>query len=137
MGKFLRKQQKISNFSGQGIVLVFALFLMSGCASIESINKNYTKINLRDGISKNEARIMAQKALLDSGRINKYIYERPIFDNDLFVRKRYLNYAFIHFAPVDNGDEGFLIIINEKLGEVRYAGPFNIVQNKDYDIFFN
>lgn len=119
------------------LILLINVTLLSGCASIESIDKNYAKINSHDGISKNEARIMAQKALLDSGEIKKYIYERPIFDNDLFVQKRYLNHAFIHFAPVDSSDEGFLVIINEKLGEIKYAGPFNIVQNRDYDTFFN
>lgn len=118
--------------------ILFGIAIFMGCAiSIESINKNYTKINFQDGISKSDAKIIAQKALLDSGEITKYIYEKPIFDNDLFVQKRYPNYAFVHFAPEAGSNEGFLVIINEERGEVKYTGPFSPVQNKDYDMFFN
>lgn len=125
----------MNNFQWQGIALyfVFGLILLSGCTSIESIDKNYKKIDFRDGLSENETRIMAQKALLDSGDINKFIYEKPIFDNDPTVRKRYPNYAFIHFAPVVGNDERYLIVINEKSGEVKYSGPFNPFKNKNYD----
>lgn len=119
------------------LILLLSATLLTGCASIERIDKNYLKINFRDGISKNEAIIMAQKVLLDSGEINKYIYEKPIFDNDPTVQEQIPNHVFIHFAPVAGDNEGFLVIINEKSGEVRYSGPFNPVRDKNYEMILN
>ena len=115
---------------------LFLLVLCMGCASVESINKNYAKINFKNGLSNSETKVMAQKALLDSGQIARHMYDKPILDNDLYVEKRYLNYAFVHFAPEIGGDEGFLVIINKELAEVKYAGVFNPVKNKGYDEFF-
>jgi len=47
------------------IVSLFMVLILTGCATVGSVNRNFESVNYTDGISRPEAKFIAQKYCLD------------------------------------------------------------------------
>jgi hypothetical protein len=112
-------------FQGLFILYIVILFL-NGCASVRSIEQNYSNINYEDGLSENEAVIIGQRFLLNhsDGRhfvlSSGYIQRGKDFKDKKYVLVRFMSKQFMPFTK--NFEAQFGLCIDKETGEVFYAG---------------
>ena len=103
------------------------LFILMGCATTASINKNMSKITYNDGIDKTEAKIIAKKKLSDAPFLGWISYRiiGPSVRSDKST-DLYPNYWFVEFSEkfypdffTEEGDSKYLIIIDKQTGEIK------------------
>ncbi len=120
---------------------------LSGCATVSSISRNYKNIDLSDGISRQEAKVIAQKQIIqtdfkkDYRIINPSIYHAEEFTDDLkerFLRDkaiydsgqlRYPNSWHIIFHPkwLSLFSLYYLVVVDKDSGEVQYEHAENAI----------
>ena len=47
-------------------LVLIIVFMLAGCATVESLDRCYSEINWKDGINRNEAALIAKKWLIES-----------------------------------------------------------------------
>lgn len=104
------------------VIIIILSFFVSGCSTIGSINKSYSKLNRADGISAKEAKLIAKKALLDSEFRGDYRFIRPEI---MHTQKTayHPDHWFLKAKQKKLGfdDSYYFVVVNKKTGEVIYA----------------
>jgi hypothetical protein len=112
------------------VAWVIGALLLSGCATIDSVNKNYQKINYSDGINTEEAKLIGKKRLINSGYQSEYQVISPDFLIDKRTKK-YPDYWFVVYHPKNLGltHSKYLVVMNKKTGDVLYSDYWECKEN--------
>ena len=135
----------------RGLTLL-ACVLFCGCASTEAIYKNYDNmVNLSDGVSIPEAKIIAQKEILSSYEKRNYRVTVP----DVKATPEALKYpdfwfvVFGHnwFSPISMDPEAktytqlretqYVIVIDKQTGAIKFSGQWYPKRANNFDWVFN
>jgi hypothetical protein len=128
------------------------LILLAGCSSPRAIYKNYDHlVNLSDGVNAQEAKIIAQKKLINTEEKDSYRISYPDIKSGQIV-SQYPDYWFVVFGH--NWMEPFsynplaasyrevlqteyLVVINKKTGEMPFFGEWYPKRENDFDWVFD
>ncbi len=109
-------------------ICIIFLITASGCAaSVETFYRTgldrrvYENINLKDGVNRKEAIILAQRTLLNSKYSDKYLVSRPTVG---FDEEYNLWGVSFEYKNNDYDDCGYTVIINKDTGKIE-DGCFN------------
>jgi hypothetical protein len=115
-------------------LLIFMIVFVSvfvGCATAGSIDESYKRVNLSDGISKEEAALIAKKHLSEEPEKKDFQIISPVILNNAETKK-YPHIWFIRFHPKNILliDKYYLVMVSKDTGEiisygVRQAGKQN------------
>ncbi|MBF0522508.1 MAG: hypothetical protein HQL24_05560 [Candidatus Omnitrophica bacterium] len=107
-------------------IICLTQILLAGCSTIQSINKNVSSIDFSDGISEKEAKIIAQKKMLDLEK-KGYLLSLP----EAETRK---NYWKVVFSSLEMNKDYFIVNVKKDTGEVTYSyeGSINDVFSDKY-----
>ena len=96
---------------------------LAGCATISSVDKNYQKINWQDGISRNEAFLIAKKHLIAQKEKPDYQVIAPFVRTDQKAKAQ-PNVWFVAFHPrkVPLLFKYYLVVVDKKTGEILEHG---------------
>ncbi len=99
-------------FKVKGIEKILIItILLSGCATTRSIYANYDSVNYGDGVSKQEAKIIAQKELLDVKQHSSYMISFPDVEDKG-------TYWKVIFSSLYMNRLAYIIDINKTTGEI-------------------
>lgn len=99
--------------------MVFLTFM--GCATIESVNKGYSSIVFADGISKEEAKIIAQdELLLDQEKVNFAVSLPEAEDRGTYWIVVFMNKSVTIFSS--RYLTWYLVKIDKQTGEILSSG---------------
>ncbi|MCR4337836.1 MAG: hypothetical protein NUV91_08540 [Candidatus Omnitrophica bacterium] len=117
-------------------LLIFSLMMM-GCASAGNVQKAYQAINLADGVDGWEAKTIAQKQLIDTEFQKQYYLNSGQVISTVLVHD-YPDYWFVGFANKDFNQSfwEYLVVINKKDGEIKFAGPYVPLGVANFDWVF-
>src|SRR3989338_156701 len=102
------------------------LFFLSGCATLDGIEKRYARINYSDGLKESEAVTICQKFLLSHPEGKQYILSSgymqrgKVFKDKEYVLVKFPSKQLIPFTK--DFEAKFGVCIDRKTGEVFYAG---------------
>ena len=110
-----------------------ALVVLTGCSSSvvetsRSVLKGYETVVFEDGISLEEAKIIAQKGLIKANEVRIYDLAAPQVAGDVSDLPRYQDYWFIFFKErtVVNIEYTFMVAVDKKSGDIQYAGDYPV-----------
>jgi len=117
------------------IFIFSTVIFMAGCATLDSVGKNYEKINYSDGISPNEAKLIGKNQLISSADKNDYDALGPNFLTHIDKKeKKYSEYYFVIFYPKNTpaffSSSRYLVVINKKAGDVLFSGSWDFKYSK-------
>ena len=131
---------------------LLAVALLAGCTSTKAIYKNYNNlVNLEDGVNEQEAKIIAQKKLINTEEKDSYRISFPDIRTDKLSRK-YPDYWFVVFghnwlepmstsALTDTYRElmatEYLVVIDKKTGKTPFYGEWYPKRENDFDWVFD
>ncbi len=131
---------------------ILALCFLAGCTSTRAIYKNYDKlVHVENGVDAEEAKIMAQRMLIDTEEKDSYRISFPDIKTGQMVYK-YPDYWFVVFghnffepmssnALTDNYTElletEYLVVINKKTGKMPFFGEWYPKRENDFDWVFD
>lgn len=111
--------------------LLGALVALTGCSSSavvtsRSVLKAYEAVVVEDGISLDEAKVIAQERLVKANEVRIYDLAAPQVAGDVSDLPRYQDYWFIFFKErkVVNIEYTFMVAVDKKSGDVQYAGDY-------------
>ncbi len=132
--------------------LVIFLLALAGCASDQAISRNYSKlVNASDGVSEQEAKILAQKQLVDTMQKRDYRVTAPDVKTTPAALK-YPAYWFVVFghnwlSPISTDplaktytelrETQYLVVIDKQSGEVKFAGEWYPKRSDNFDWVFD
>ena len=132
-------------------LLFIFLVLVSGCASVNAIEKNYQNmINVQDGVGAQEAKIIAQKTLLTVYEQQSYRITAPDIKTTPEALK-YPDFWFVVFgrnwlSPISNDpmaktyrelkQTAYLVVIHKKTGAVKFSGEWYLERTKGFEWIF-
>lgn len=90
---------------------VLICFLLGGCASVSSVERDMQLVDYDDGVSKKEALTIARKSMINS-QMNAYykIWTASIFDEGDYYR--------VWVPSFSLNDQVCVLIIEKKMGEI-------------------
>ena len=106
--------------------LIVSVFL-NGCATVQAIDTNYANVSYKDGINQKEAKVIAQKKLMDLGKNGTYILSLPeTEDRGLYWK--------VIFTSLQMDKDCFIINVSKETGEVVhfYEGDMRDAATQDY-----
>lgn len=110
-----------------------ALVVFTGCSSSavvtsRSVLKAYETVVVEDGISLDEAKVIAQERLIKANEARIYDLAAPQVAGDVADLPRYQDYWFIFFKErtVANIEYMFMVAVDKKSGDVQYAGDYPV-----------
>ena len=113
--------------------LLGALVVLTGCSSSvvetsRSVLKGYETVVFEDGISLEEAKIIAQKGLIKANEVRIYDLAAPQVAQDVSDLPRHQDYWFISFKErkVVNIEYTFMVAVNKRTGDVKFAGDYPV-----------
>lgn len=131
---------------------LLALALLTGCTSTEAIYKNYDKmVHLENGVNAEQAKIIAQKKLINTDEKDSYRISYPDIKTGPLVYK-YPGYWFVVFGhnwlePMSSDplagtytqlrETEYLVVINKKTGQVPFFGEWYPKRENDFDWVFD
>lgn len=134
------------------LLCVLGLVVLVGCASTEAIYKNYaTMVNVQDGVSIQEAKIMAQKSIIGTQEKRDYRVTAPDIKTTMEAQK-YPDYWFVVFghnwlSPISTDpmaktytelkETVYLVVINKMTGEIKFNGQWNQKRADNFDWIFD
>ena len=135
-----------------GIHYLLAFCLFAGCTSTDAVYKNYDHlVRLEDGVNGQEAKIIAQKKLINTEEKDSYRTSYPDIKTSPMARK-YPDYWFVVFGhnwlePMSGDalnatytelrESLFLVVINKKTGETPFIGEWYPKRENDFDWVFD
>ena len=135
-----------------GFILVAVLAGFSGCASNEAISNNYNKlVNASDGVTEQEAKIMAQNDLIKVIEKRDYRVTVPDIKSTPEALK-YPAYWFVvfghnWFSPISTDplaktytelrETQYLVVIDKKSGEIKFSGQWYPKRSNNFDWVFD
>jgi len=134
------------------IYSLLVVCFLAGCASTGAIYKNYDHlVNLKDGVNAQEAKIMAQRILINTEEKDGYRISYPDIKSGLMVSK-YPGYWFVVFGhnllePMSSDaltpnltdllQTEYLVVINKKTGTMPFFGEWYPKRENDFDWVFD
>lgn len=131
--------------------LILLCFLV-GCTSTEAVYKNYnTLVDFKNGVDAQEAKIIAQRMLINTEEKDSYRISFPDLKTGPLVYK-YPDYWFVVFghnfleplstsALTDTYREllatEYLVVINKKTGKMPFFGEWYPKRENDFDWVFD
>jgi hypothetical protein len=131
---------------------LLALCFLTGCTSTEAIYKNYDKlVDLKDGVNAEQAKIIAQKKLINTEEKDSYRISYPDIKTGQLVYK-YPGYWFVVFGhnwlePMSMNplagtytelrEAEYLVVINKKTGKIPFSGEWYPKRENDFDWVFD
>jgi hypothetical protein len=128
------------------------LILLAGCATSRDVYKNYdSKVTPGQGVSSEQAKIVAQKKLLNTIDKERYRLSYPDIKTGEVVKK-YPDYWFVVFGhnwlePMSKypmawtykqlRETEFLVVIDKKTGEIPFFGEWYPKRENDFDWVFD
>jgi hypothetical protein len=94
--------------------LIIALLTFTGCATTESLEKNYADINREDGVNRDEAALIAKKWLVESQYEGDFQVIAPVvttFEQDWQV-------AFL-YKSVNYYEKVLNVYVDKKTGDIK------------------
>lgn len=132
--------------------LIFGLLLAAGCASNEAVYRNYTNlVNVSDGVSEKEAKIIAQKTIISVPEQRDYRLTAPDIRTNVGAEK-YPGYWFVVFghnwlSPISTDpmaktytelkETQFLVVIDKKNGDIKFCGQWYPKRADNFDWIFD
>lgn len=132
--------------------LILIIVSVSGCASVKAIDTNYQKmVNVSDGVSAEEAKIIAQKEIISTYEQRAYRVTAP----DIKTTEQALKYpdfwfvAFGHnwLSPMSTDalaktytelkEAVYVVVIDKKTGVIKFSGEWFPKRNDGFDWVFN
>ena len=112
--------------------LSIVLVLFVGCSTAQSdailsVTNNYEKVVFDDGISLEEAKMVAQKQLVKNNVVDLYDLSRPQIDEDVAELPGHENYWFVFFEEKQPASIPFIfmVLVDKETGKVKYADDHN------------
>ena len=150
------RQVKGLGKKGEEMNNVLLCFLIAvgfvGCSSTEAINSNYTKmVNQADGVDEQEAKIIAQKQIIEVQEKRHYRVSLPDLKTTPEALE-YPNYWFVVFghnwlSPISTDptaktytelrETQYLVVIDKKTAEVKFSGEWHSKRAKNFDWVFD
>jgi len=113
------------------LVAVSVLLLMTGCASsttksIKLVISTYDSVVFSDGISEEEAKIIAQRALIKQNLVKIYDLTDPKIVKDVSDLPNYDKYWFVSFREKKYSSIEFIFmaLINKDNGKLKFADDY-------------
>ena len=133
------------------MALGVAAFIVLGCASSDTILKNYDEqVDLTDGISMAEAKLIAKEKIINTPEKRYYRITAPAILNNLAAQAypEYWFVAFGHnwFSPVSTQAEKtytelkegqYLVVIDKSSGDVKFYGEYYSKRANNFDWVFD
>ncbi len=133
-------------------LIITSVVLFVGCASTEAIYKNYNNlVNLDDGVTEKEAKIIAQRIIISSEEQNSYRITAPDIKTTHETVK-YPEYWFVVFghnwlSPISTDplaqtytqlrETHFVVVINKANGNIKFAGLWYPKRAANFDWVFD
>jgi len=112
-------------------ILILLVFFMSGCITttadrVKRVLDQYESLNLEDGVTLEEAMIIAQKALIRENMVKFYDLQKPKQAKDVDDLPRAEQFWFITFKEkkTANIEFIFMTVIDKKNGDIKFANDF-------------
>ncbi len=111
--------------------------LLSGCLTLGGIDKQYQALDISDGASMEEAKIIAQQKLMHAPERKDYAAGSAEILDDAIVHQ-YPDYWFVSFEAKSFAMSfwQYLVVVQKKTGTVIYAGAYMPYQSVDYNWIF-
>ena len=135
----------------RNIMGLFLIVTILGCSSLEAIYKNYKTVNFADGIDEPEAKVIAQKKLVNTEEQRFYRLTAPDIRTTPQAME-YPEYWFVVFGhnwlspismePVTKTytelrEIQYLVVIHKKTGEVKFFGEWFPKRDNTFRWVFN
>ena len=98
------------------IILIFFVLLISGCATTESLDHFYDEVKWEDGISRNEAAVIAKKYLVES----EYAGDFQVWGPKVQGAGDFWQVTFL-YKSLNTYEKVLEVDVDVKTGEVREA----------------
>ncbi len=107
-----------------GMLVVLAGCSSSVVATSRSVLKGYEAVVFEDGISLDEAKVIAQKSLITANEVRIYDLAAPQVAQDILDLPRHQDYWFIFFKErkVVNIEYIFTVVVHKGTGDVKFSG---------------
>jgi len=127
------------------------LCVLSGCTSTKAIYKNYDNLHIENGVNAQQAKIMAQRILINTEEKDDYRISFPDIKTGLLANK-YPGYWFVVFGhnlfePMSSNaltesykdllETEYLVVINKKTGKSPFFGEWYPKRENDFDWVFD
>ena len=130
-------------------ILIACLFL-TNCASREGIYRNYNQIDSYDGLDEKEAKMIAQKKIINTPEQRYYRITAPAISRNTAALE-YPEYWFVVFAhnwfsPISTESRKtyrelkeavYLVVIHKESGFVQFYGEYFPQESDNFDWVFN
>lgn len=107
---------------------VIMLLLLAGCASSmaaqsQSVLERYKTVVVEDGVSLEEAKLIAQKELIRAGEVAVYDLADPQVDTKAADLPRSKDHWFVSFDERQTGSIKyvFTVVVNKDAGDVKFS----------------
>ena len=133
-------------------ILLIVLLAVAGCTTTEAVYKNYdTMVNLSDGVNAEEAKIIAQKNILNMQEKRNYRITAPDIKTTPQA-ERYPEYWFVvfghnWFSPISMDptaktytelrETQYLVVMSKADGIIKFSGEWYQKRQNDFDWIFN
>ena len=106
-------------------------FLAAGCTTplaenMKTVADSYEALVLDDGVSLEEAKTVAQKALIKQNLVRMYELDNPQLEKDIAELPNHEDYWFIFFEEEKTASIEFIfmVIINKETGSIKFANDY-------------
>ena len=107
---------------------VIMSLLLAGCASAmmaqsQSVLERYKTVVFEDGISLEEAKLIAQRELIREGEVAVYDLADPQVDAQVADLPRSQDHLFVFFDERETGSIKyiFMVVIHQRTGDVKFS----------------
>jgi hypothetical protein len=130
---------------------MLSLMILSGCSSTKAIYNNYeTLVDVQDGVSSKEAKIMAQKVIISTHEQRHFRITAPDVKTTPAALK-YSDYWFVvfghnWFSPMSTDplaktytelrETQFVVVIEKKTGNIKFSGLWYPKRANNFDWVF-
>ncbi len=121
------------------LFLISMMVILTGCASAQAVYKNYdAMVNTADGVSEVEAKLIAQKKIVNTEEKRDYRITAPDVKSNAEALK-YPDYWFVvfghnWFSPISMDSSAktytqlretqYLVVISKQTGDVKFFGEW-------------
>lgn len=136
----------------QMLMMVLVLVCLAGCTSTQAIYNNYSRIvKMDDGVNEEEAKIIAQKRIIETQEKRDYRITAPDIKSTPEALK-YSEYWFVTFghnwfSPISTDplaktytelrESQFLVVIEKKGGAIKFYGDWFPKRSSNFDWVFD
>jgi len=112
-------------------LILFLLMIACGCTAAmkpaDVINKDYQSVNFQDGVTQEEAFIIAKKEVMDQTPPQTYIIQEPKVMTDFESVPYQDQYWFVSFNEVEKGSTPivYMVAIRKDTGKIVFSRSYS------------